>query len=391
MSTLAPLVDPGPELTPSQRARFHRHVILPDLGEIGQRRLCNAKVLVIGAGGLGSPALLYLTAAGVGTIGIVDFDVVETSNLHRQVIHGHADVGRLKAESARDKMRAIDDAVNVRLHTERLDASNAVALFEQYDLILDGTDNFATRYLVNDAASLAGKPYVWGSIFRFEGQISLFWDAAPDGRAVSYRDLYPTPPPPGTVPSCAEGGVLGVLCAAVGSIMATEAVKLIAGLGEPLLGRLLCYDALAMTHRTIAIRKDPAAPPIAALADYEAFCGLAPAEVLDGAVDGGDLAAEELRSLLDADAVDLIDVREPAEWAIAHLPGARLVPMGELRGRLADGELAGERPIVLYCKVGARSAEALGWLRAAGLADSRHLAGGIDDWARRVDPSLPRY
>lgn len=387
MTPLGPLVEPGPALTTSQRARFHRHLILPQLGEIGQRRLCNARVLVIGAGGLGSPALLYLTAAGVGTIGIVDFDVVETSNLHRQVIHGHADVGRTKAESARDSMLAIDADVDVVLHTDRLEAGNAVALFAQYDLILDGTDNFATRYLVNDAAALAGKPYVWGSIFRFEGQIAVFWDGAPAGRAVNYRDLYPTPPPPGTVPSCAEGGVLGVLCAAVGSIMATEAVKLIAGLGEPLLGRVLCYDALAMTHRTIQVRKDPAAPPITALVDYDAFCGLAPA----GAA-GDEVTAEELRELLAEDgAVDLIDVREPMEWEIARLPGARLLPMAQLRARAREGTVSDGRPIVLYCKVGARSAEALGWLRDAGLADSRHLAGGIDDWARRVDPSLPRY
>lgn len=388
LTPLAPLVAVGPELTPTQRARFHRHVILPELGELGQRRLCNAKVLVIGAGGLGSPVLLYLTAAGVGTIGIVDFDEVETSNLHRQVIHGHADVGRLKAESAREKMLAIDADARVVLHTDRLDAANAVELFRQYDVILDGTDNFATRYLVNDAAALAGKPYVWGSILRFEGQVSVFWEAAPDGRAVNYRDLYPTPPPPGTVPSCAEGGVLGVLCAAVGAIMATEAVKLIAGLGEPLLGRLLCYDALAMTQRTIRIGKDPEAPPITALTDYDAFCGLAPADAGPGR-DGQDLTAQELQRLLGT--VDLVDVREPAEWEIARLPGARLVPMGRLRELLRDGEFTSTRPIVVYCKVGARSAEALGWLRGAGFADSRHLAGGIADWARSVDPEMPRY
>ena len=262
MSTsLPPLVEPAAELTRDEVARYSRHLIIPDLGVDGQKRLKNARVLVIGAGGLGAPTLLYLAAAGVGTIGIVDFDVVDESNLQRQIIHGVADVGRPKAQSARDSIAAINPLVEVRLHEVRLDAGNAVELFKQYDLILDGTDNFATRYLVNDAAVLAGKPYVWGSIYRFEGQVSVFWEDAPDGRGLNYRDLYPEPPPPGMVPSCAEGGVLGIICASIASVMGTEAIKLITGIGEPLLGRLMIYDALEMSYRTITIRKDPSGTP----------------------------------------------------------------------------------------------------------------------------------
>src|SRR6195952_36983 len=239
----------------------------------GQKRLKNAKVLVIGAGGLGSPTLLYLAAAGVGTIGIVEFDVVDESNLQRQIIHGQSDIGRPKAQSARDSIRQTNPFVDVRLHELRLEPDNALDLFAQYDLILDGTDNFATRYLVNDAAVLAGKPYVWGSIYRFQGQVSVFWEDAPNGRGLNYRDLYPEPPPPGMVPSCAEGGVLGILCASIASVMGTEAIKLITGIGDTLLGRLMVYDALEMTYRTVKIRRDPAAEPITGLIDYEAFCG----------------------------------------------------------------------------------------------------------------------
>ena len=256
-TSLPPLVEPAQELSRDEVARYSRHLIIPDLGVDGQKRLKNARVLVIGAGGLGAPALLYLAAAGVGTIGIVDFDVVDESNLQRQIIHGVADVGRSKAQSARDSILAINPLVDVRLHEFRLEPSNAVELFTQYDLIVDGTDNFATRYLVNDAAVLAGKPYVWGSIYRFEGQVSVFWEDAPDGRGLNYRDLYPEPPPPGMVPSCAEGGVLGIICASIASVMGTEAIKLITGIGEPLLGRLMIYDALEMSYRTIRIRKDP--------------------------------------------------------------------------------------------------------------------------------------
>ncbi len=388
---LPPLVEPGPALSARDRARFHRHTILPQLGEDGQRRLRNARVLVIGAGGLGAPTLMYLTAAGVGTVGIVDFDVVEESNLHRQVIHGEQDVGRRKIDSAGDSMRAIDSQVRVRLHPEPLDVSNAVQLFGEYDLILDGTDNFATRYLVNDAAALARRPYVWGSIFRFAGQVSVFWEDAPDGRGVNYRDLYPEPPAPGTVPSCAEGGVLGVLCAAVGSIMATEAVKLITGMGRPLLGRLLTYDALEMTHRTIGIRKDPAAPPITGLVDYAALCGTpAGPDVPEESVDR---LAEFLAAGESTPGFELVDVREPGEWEIAHIPGARLVPLGEFGGAHGDplADLPPDRPVIVYCKAGGRSAQAAALLLDAGHTDVRSLTGGIDRWAHSIDPSMPRY
>ncbi|MDY6809108.1 MAG: molybdopterin-synthase adenylyltransferase MoeB, partial [Actinomycetota bacterium] len=274
MSSLPPLVEPAAELSNEEVARYSRHLIIPDVGMDGQKRLKNAKVLVIGAGGLGSPTLLYLAAAGVGTIGIVEFDVVDESNLQRQVIHGQSDIGRPKAESARDSILEINPFVTVNLHDERLEPEGAIELFSQYDLILDGTDNFATRYLVNDAAVLAHKPYVWGSIFRFEGQASVFWEDAPDGRGLNYRDLYPQAPPPGMVPSCAEGGVLGILCASIGSIMGTEAIKLICGIGEPLLGRLMVYDALDMSYRTIKIRKDPEGERVTELIDYDDFCGV---------------------------------------------------------------------------------------------------------------------
>ena len=271
---LPPLVEPAADLSKEEVERYSRHLIIPDVGMAGQKRLKNAKVLVVGAGGLGSPALLYLAAAGVGTLGIVEFDVVDSSNLQRQIIHGQSDVGRSKAESARDSIRETNPFVEVRIHELRLDSSNVLDVFRDYDLILDGTDNFATRYLVNDAAVLLGKPYVWGSIFRFEGQASVFWEDAPNGQGLNYRDLYPEPPPPGMVPSCAEGGVLGVLCASIGSIMVNEAIKLITGIGEPLLGRLMVYDALEMTYRTVRIRKDPDTPKITELIDYDAFCGV---------------------------------------------------------------------------------------------------------------------
>ena len=384
-----PLVEPAAELTPAEVARYSRHLLLPDLGVEGQKRLKNARVLVVGAGGLGSPALLYLAAAGVGTLGIVDFDVVEESNLQRQIIHGQSDVGRPKAQSARDAVAELNPLVTVRLHEFRLEPDNAVDLFAQYDLILDGTDNFATRYLVNDAAALAGKPYIWGSIYRFEGQVAVFWEAAPDGpdgqkRALNYRDLYPEPPPPGLVPSCAEGGVLGVLCASIASVMGTEAIKLITGIGEPLLGRLLIYDALAMSYRSISVRKDPASPPITGLVDYEALCGTASS-------DEPGLSPGELRALLESGAVALIDVRDPAEWAINHIDGAVLIPKSSLESGEGLALLPSDRTPVLYCKTGVRSAQALETVKQAGFPTARHLQGGIVAWAREFEPDMPAY
>ena len=298
-SPLPPLVEPAAELTREEVARYSRHLIIPDLGLDGQKRLKNARVLVIGAGGLGSPTLLYLAAAGVGTIGIVEFDVVDESNLQRQIIHGQSDIGRSKAQSAKDSILEVNPLVTVNLHEFRLEPENAVDLFAQYDLILDGTDNFATRYLVNDAAVLAGKPYVWGSIYRFEGQVSVFWEDAPDGLGLNYRDLYPEPPPPGMVPSCAEGGVLGILCASIASVMGTEAIKLLTGIGEPLLGRLMVYDALDMTYRTIKIRKDPSTPKITELIDYEEFCGVVSDEAAEAAAEST-ITPRELRELLES-------------------------------------------------------------------------------------------
>ncbi len=387
---LPPLVAPGADLTRDEVARYSRHLTLPDIGVLGQRRLKNARVLVVGAGGLGSPALLYLAAAGVGTLGIVDFDVVEESNLQRQIIHGQSDVGRPKAQSARDSIRELNPLVTVVLHEFRLTADNAVDLFGQYDLIIDGTDNFATRYLVNDAAALAGVPYVWGSISRFSGQVAVFWEDAPDGpdgenRALNYRDLYPDPPPPGLVPSCAEGGVLGILCASIAAVMGTEAIKLITGIGEPLLGRLLVYDALAMSYRTITVRKDPQSPPITGLVDYEAFCGTAAPPTQPG------ISPEELRALLDDDAVVLIDVREPGEWEINRIEGACHVPKSTLESGEGLAMLPTDRIPVLYCKTGVRSAQALEAVRRAGFGTALHLRGGILAWAQRFEPDMPGY
>ena len=391
MSALPPLVEPAAELTKEEVARYSRHLIIPDVGVTGQKRLKNAKVLVIGAGGLGSPALLYLAAAGVGTLGIVDFDVVDESNLQRQVIHGQSDVGKLKAASAQESIAEINPLVKVHLHTDRLDSSNALEIFEQYDLIVDGTDNFATRYLVNDAAVLLGKPYVWGSIFRFEGQVSVFWEDAPNGKGLNYRDLYPEPPPPGMVPSCAEGGVLGVLCASIGSIMVTEAIKLITGIGEPLLGRLISYDALDMKYREVKIRKDPDTPKITELIDYEAFCGVVSDEAASAA-SGSTITPAELKAKFDnGDNFALIDVREPHEYEIVNIKGATLIPKDRILSGEALAELPQDKPIVLHCKSGARSAEALAALHAAGFKDATHLGGGVLAWAKQIDPSLPTY
>ncbi len=391
MSSLPPLVAPAAELTREEVSRYSRHLIIPDLGLDGQKRLKNARVLVIGAGGLGSPTLLYLAAAGVGTIGIVEFDVVDESNLQRQIIHGQSDIGRSKAQSARDSVREVNPFVDVRLHELRLEPDNAVNLFKQYDLILDGTDNFATRYLVNDAAVLAGKPYVWGSIYRFEGQVSVFWEDAPDGLGLNYRDLYPEPPPPGMVPSCAEGGVLGILCASIASVMGTEAIKLITGIGDTLLGRLMVYDALDMSYRTIKIRKDPATPKITELIDYEEFCGVVSEDAAAAAADST-ITPRELRELLDSGKnIALIDVREPVEWDINHIAGAELLPKGSFENGEALSKLTVDRTPVFYCKTGVRSAEVLAIAKKAGFSDAVHVQGGIAAWAKQVEPDMITY
>lgn len=394
MSPLPPLVSPAAELSREELTRYSRHLVIPDFGVLGQRRLKNARVLVIGAGGLGSPTLLYLAAAGVGTLGIVEFDVVEESNLQRQIIHGCSDIGRPKAHSARDSLAEINPFVAVVLHEFRLTADNAVALFADYDLIIDGTDNFATRYLVNDAAVLAHKPHVWGAIHQFAGQVSVFWEDAPkdpDGqsRGLNYRDLYPEPPPPGTVPACAEGGVLGILCASVAAVMGTEAIKLITGIGETLLGRLLIYDALAMSHTEVAIRKDPAAPRITGLIDYDVFCAAGPDVA---APSGATITASELGELMRSGAtITLIDVREPAEWDINRISGAVLIPKSDLDSGAALTGLPRDTMAVLYCKTGARSAQALATLHRAGFRDAVHLEGGILAWARQFEPDMAMY
>jgi adenylyltransferase/sulfurtransferase len=385
--TLPPLVEPAAELTVDEVRRYSRHLIIPDVGMIGQKRLKNAKVLCVGAGGLGSPALLYLAAAGVGTLGIIDFDVVDESNLQRQIIHGQSDIGRPKAESARDSVAEVNPLVKVNLHTVRLDSTNALEIFGGYDLIVDGTDNFATRYLVNDACVLLGKPYVWGSIYRFEGQVSVFWEEY----GPNYRHLYPEPPPPGMVPSCAEGGVLGVLCASIGSVMVTEAVKLITGIGEPLVGRLMIYDALEMSYRTVKVRRDPSAPAITELIDYEAFCGAVSEEAAD-AVRESTISVKELKDLLDSDApIALIDVREPNEFEIVSIPGATLIPKGEFLNGNALARLPQDRQVVLYCKSGMRSAEALAVTKGAGFADAVHVGGGVLAWVNQIEPDKPSY
>ena len=391
--SLPALVEPAESLSVDEVRRYSRHLIIPDVAMAGQKRLKNAKVLCVGAGGLGSPALMYLAAAGVGTLGIVEFDVVDESNLQRQIIHGQSDVGRSKALSARDSVREINPFVTVNLHEERLDSSNAMDLFAQYDLIVDGTDNFATRYLVNDACVLLHKPYVWGSIYRFDGQASVFWaDQGP-----CYRCLYPEPPPPGMVPSCAEGGVLGVLCASIGSIQVNEAIKLITGIGRPLVGSLMVYDALETEYRKITVRKDPNCavcgehPTVTELIDYEEFCGVVSEEAQQAAI-GSTITASELRDLIDADKpIFLVDVREPAEWEIVRIPGATLVPKDEILRGDALAMLPQDKQIVMYCKSGVRSAETLAAVKAAGFRDAVHVQGGVTAWVNQIDPSLPSY
>ncbi|MDQ6716009.1 MAG: molybdopterin-synthase adenylyltransferase MoeB [Actinomycetota bacterium] len=410
---LPPLAPVGHDLDRDAVARYARHVLLPQVGMSGQQRLAAAKVLVVGAGGLGSPALLYLAAAGVGTLGVVDADVVETSNLQRQVIHSDADVGRLKTESAVEAVRRVNPHVTVVRHDARLDSSNALEILRDYDVVLDGTDNFPTRYLVNDACVMLGKPHVWGSIYRFDGQVAVWW--AQHGPC--YRCVFPDPPPPGAVPSCAEGGVLGVLCAAIGSVQVTETVKLLLGVGEPLVGRLLVHDALRMSWDSLTVRKDPSCPvcgiepTVTELVDYEQFCGLPSAggrgDGVGGGVGAGAGAAEraggdvpligasELASQLGSAASPLlIDVRGPDERSIASIPGAVPIHLDEFR----DGT-AFERPelgspgqrIVIHCKVGARSAEAARLAIAAGYTDVSSLDGGVLAWVRDVDPAQPVY
>ena len=388
-----PLVSPADDLTVEEVKRYSRHLIIPDVGKTGQRRLKNARVLVVGAGGLGSPALLYLAAAGVGTLGVIDFDVVDESNLQRQIIHGQSDIGRPKAVSAMESIREVNPLVNVVLHEERLDSDNAMQIFEPYDLIVDGTDNFATRYLVNDACVLLGKPYVWGSIYRFDGQASVFW--AEHGPC--YRCLYPEPPPPGMVPSCAEGGVLGELCGSIGSIQVNEAIKVITGIGEPLAGRLMIYDALEMNYRTVRVRKDPECPvcgknpTITELIDYEEFCGTV-SEDAQKAAAGSTITATELKDMLDhGEDIFLIDVREPNEYEIVSIPGAVLIPKGEFLSGAALERLPQDKRIVLHCKSGQRSAEALAVVKNAGFSDAVHVGGGVLAWINQVDPSLPAY
>ncbi|CCQ45480.1 putative adenylyltransferase/sulfurtransferase MoeZ [Pseudarthrobacter siccitolerans] len=387
--SLAPLVEPAGELTAAEVERYSRHLIIPEIGAVGQRRLKNAKVLVIGAGGLGSPALLYLAAAGVGTLGIIDDDAVDLSNLQRQVIHGVADVGRPKIESARDAIAALNPLVDVRLHNVRLDASNALELFAGYDLILDGADNFATRYLVNDSAAILGKPYVWGSIFRFDGQVSVFWEK----HGPTYRDLYPEAPPAGSVPSCGEGGVFGMLCAAVGSLMVTEAVKLITGVGRSLLGRVALFDALGGSWREIRVSKDPAAAPITELTDYEAFCGITPEAPSDTehTVTPTQLATMLASRKAGLKDFELVDVRESGEYDIVRIDGARLIPQGRILAGEAWSELPQDKEIVFLCKAGTRSSNVLAAAQRAGYQRVSHLDGGILAWVRDVEPNKPVY
>jgi adenylyltransferase/sulfurtransferase len=382
-----------PQLTAEEIKRYSRHLIMPEVGVDGQRKLKAGKVLCIGAGGLGSPAAMYLAAAGVGTIGVIDFDVVDYSNLQRQIIHGTPDVGRSKLASAKDRLHAINPHIAVETYETALSSENALKLFEPYDVILDGTDNFPTRYLTNDACVLLGKPNAYGSIFRFEGQASVF--ATKGGPC--YRCLYPEPPPPGLVPSCAEGGVLGVLPGVIGVIQATEAIKLIAEIGEPLIGRFVIYDALRMRFRELKLKKDPDCPvcgthpTITELIDYEQFCGIHPAAAESAvSASGGEITAAELKGRLDrGERLRIIDVREPNEFQINRIPGAELIPLGELPRRYAELDPADE--LVMQCKMGGRSAKAADFLRSVGFKRVLNLKGGILDWIDKVDPTQPKY
>jgi adenylyltransferase/sulfurtransferase len=394
METRKPLVQSpngAVDLSNEEIARYSRHLIMPEVALDGQKKLKQARVLTIGAGGLGAPLAMYLAAAGVGTLGIVDFDVVDESNLQRQIIHGTSDVGRPKMESARDRIKDINPNVNVEGFEEPLSSENALDIFEDFDIIVDGTDNFPTRYLVNDASVLSGKPNVYGSIFRFEGQASVFY--AEEGPC--YRCLYPEPPPPGLVPSCAEGGVLGILPAAIGTIQATETVKLILGIGEPLIGRLLLYDALGMSFREMKLRKDPNCPvcgenpTVTELIDYQEFCGIPQAAAQEQENEIPEVTVEELKKRLDnGEGLSVLDVREPHEYEVANI-GARLIPLGELPDRLE--ELDKDAPLAVHCKTGGRSAQAVRLLQDAGFQNAFNVQGGITAWSEEIDPSVPKY
>lgn len=386
-----PLVEPAEGLTNQEIRRYSRHLIIPDIAMDGQRRMKNAKVLCIGAGGLGSPVAMYLAAAGVGTLGLVDYDVVDETNLQRQIMHGQSDVGRKKLDSAEDSIKEINPFVNVIKHETFVTSENALDLFRGYDLIIDGSDNFPTRYLVNDACILLSKPNVYGSIFRFEGQATVF--GMPDGPC--YRCLYPEPPPPGLVPSCAEGGVLGVLPGIVGSIQAMETIKLILGRGDNLVGRLLLFDALGMKFRELKLRKNPNCPmcgthrTINKLIDYYQFCGVRGEEAPGPTVQVPEITPRELKARLDSgDDLFILDVREPHEYQICNLKG-HLLPLGELTRRVH--ELDSSREIVAHCRSGKRSAEAVDFLRKAGFRKILNLKGGILAWSDEVDPSVPKY
>jgi sulfur-carrier protein adenylyltransferase/sulfurtransferase len=379
------------ELSNEEIARYSRHLIMPEVALDGQKKLKQARVLTIGAGGLGAPLAMYLAAAGVGTLGIVDFDVVDESNLQRQIIHGTSDIGRPKMESAHDRINDINPNVHVEAYEEALSSENALEIFKDFDVIVDGTDNFPTRYLVNDACVLMGKPNVYGSIFRFEGQASVFW--AKEGPC--YRCLYPEPPPPGLVPSCAEGGVLGILPGAIGTIQATETVKLILGIGEPLVGRLLLYDALGMSFREMKLRKDPNCPvcgenpSVTELIDYQEFCGIPQANAQATADEVPEITVQELKKRLDnGENLSVLDVREPHEYEVANI-GARLIPLNELPERLA--ELDRDVPLAVHCKTGGRSARAVKLLQETGFQNAFNVEGGITAWSEEIDPSVPKY
>ncbi len=394
MQTRQPLVESPNgtvELSNDEISRYSRHLIMPEVALDGQKKLKAAKVLTVGTGGLGSPLALYLAAAGVGTLGIVDFDVVDESNLQRQILHGTSDVGRPKVESARDRIEDINPNVNVVVHEEALTSENALDIFADYDVIVDGTDNFPTRYLVNDACVLLGKPNVYGSIFRFEGQASVFW--AEEGPC--YRCLYPEPPPPGLVPSCAEGGVLGILPGAIGTIQATETVKLILGIGEPLIGRLMLYDALGMSFREMKLRKDPNCPvcgenpTVTELIDYQEFCGIPQAAAAEQANGVPEISVTELKRKMDAgENINVLDVREPHEYEVANI-GVKLVPLGELPQRLAEFDQ--NENLAIHCKTGGRSAKAVKLLQDAGFENVYNVKGGITAWSEEIDPSVPKY